>query len=169
MTLLFLLCYDILDKVKGSMVNDGSLMRNHFLKDRIDRDNEKKKRGDLSVKESGEMYLESIYVLCKAGAGVRSVDVAEHMNYSKPSVCRAVGLLKKDGYIEVDRDGIITLTALGQERAENIFERHTVLTRMLMHLGVEEETAAEDACRMEHVISESSFHAMKKWLEAGEK
>ena len=114
------------------------------------------------MKESGEMYLESIYVLCSSKSSVRSVDVAEHMNFSKPSVSRAVGLLKKDGYIEVDKDGYITLTQLGKDMANKIFERHTLLTKMLVSLGVDEKTASEDACRMEHVISEETFNAMKK-------
>lgn len=114
------------------------------------------------MKESGEMYLESIYVLCSTKPSVRSIDVAEHMNFSKPSVSRAVGLLKKDGYIEVDKDGYISLTQAGKDMANKIFERHTVLTNMLVSLGVDEETAAEDACRMEHVISDTSFLAMKK-------
>lgn len=116
----------------------------------------------MSVKESGEMYLESIHVLCTTKSAVRSIDVAEHMNYSKPSVSRAVGLLKKDGYIEVDKDGYITLTQLGKDTANKIFERHTLLTKMLVSLGVDDKTAAEDACRMEHVISEATFDAMKK-------
>lgn len=114
------------------------------------------------MKESGEMYLESIYVLCSQKSAVRSVDVAEHMNYSKPSVSRAVGLLKKDGYIEVDKDGYITLTQLGKDKAVSIFERHTVLTKMLEALGVSKDIASEDACRMEHVISDETFNAMKK-------
>lgn len=114
------------------------------------------------MKESGEMYLESIHVLCSEKTAVRSIDVAEHMNFSKPSVSRAVGLLKKDGYIEVDKDGYITLTQLGKETANKIFERHTVLTKMLVSIGVNEETATEDACRMEHVISDETFLAMKK-------
>ena len=114
------------------------------------------------MKESGEMYLESIYVLCSEKPAVRSIDVAEHMNFSKPSVSRAVGLLKKDGYIEVDNDGYISLTQAGKDMANKIFERHTVLTKMLVSLGVDEKTAAEDACRMEHVISDTTFNAMKK-------
>ena len=117
------------------------------------------------MKESGEMYLESIYVLCQSKGAVRSIDVAEYMQYSKPSVSRAVGLLKQQGYITVDEDGYISLTEDGVQTAKNIFERHTVLTQVLMSLGVDEETAAEDACRMEHVISEKTFHAMKKYLK----
>ncbi len=117
------------------------------------------------MKESGEMYLESIYVLCQTKPKVRSIDVAEYMNYSKPSVSRAVGLLKQQGYIIVDEDGFISLTETGSKTAKNIFERHTVLTKVLLSLGVDEETADEDACRMEHVISEKTFHAMKQYLE----
>lgn len=119
----------------------------------------------MSIKESGEMYLESIYVLCKSKSSVRSIDIAEHMNYTKPSVSRAVGLLKKEGYILVDKDGYITLTESGIELAEKIFERHTVLTKMLMGLGVDEETATDDACRIEHVISDKSFLAIKDHIE----
>ena len=119
----------------------------------------------MSIKESGEMYLESIYVLCKSKSSVRSIDIAEHMNYTKPSVSRAVGLLKKEGYILVDKDGYITLTESGIELAEKIFERHTVLTKMLTGLGVDEETAADDACRIEHVISDKSFFAIKDHIE----
>ncbi|MBE7016351.1 MAG: metal-dependent transcriptional regulator [Ruminococcaceae bacterium] len=117
------------------------------------------------MKESGEMYLESIYILCSSKTNVRSVDVAEHMNYSKPSVCRAVGILKKDGYISVDKDGYITLTDLGITTANKIFERHTVLTNLLIKLGVDKETASEDACRIEHVISDTTFNAVKKYIE----
>lgn len=116
----------------------------------------------MSIKESGEMYLESIYVLCKSKSSVRSIDIAEHMNYTKPSVSRAVGLLKKEGYILVDNDGYITLTDSGTQLAEKIFERHTILTKMLMGLGVDVETAADDACRIEHVISDKSFDVVKK-------
>ena len=116
------------------------------------------------MKESGEMYLESIYILCKTSSAVRSIDVAEHMNYSKPSVSRAVGLLKNDGYINIDDDGFITLTDLGRATGERIFERHTVLTSILIALGVDPDTASEDACKMEHVISEKTFAAMKNHL-----
>ncbi|MBQ4145135.1 MAG: metal-dependent transcriptional regulator [Clostridia bacterium] len=119
----------------------------------------------MYMKESGEMYLESIYVLCNEKKDVRSIDVAERMNYSKPSVSRAIGLLKNEGYIIVDKDGYISLTELGIEKSKSIFERHTVLTKMLISFGVDEETADEDACRMEHVISEKTFNAMKRYLE----
>ncbi len=117
------------------------------------------------MKESGEMYLESIYILSKSNTFVRSIDIAEHMNYSKPSVSRGVGLLKADGYIIVDENGYITLTKLGEKTAEHIFERHTVLTKMLISLGVDVETASADACKIEHVISSKTFDAMKKHIE----
>lgn len=119
----------------------------------------------MSLKESGEMYLESIYVLNKENSPVRSTDVAEYMGFSKPSVSRAVGILKKQGYIEVDSNGFITPTDEGRELAEKIFERHTVLSSLLMSLGVDSETAAEDACRIEHVISDKSFEAIKKQFD----
>ncbi len=119
----------------------------------------------LPMKESGEMYLESIYVLCKAKKYVRSIDVAEYMNYSKPSVSRGVGLLKKAGYIEVDSDGFISLTEEGTKMANKIFERHTVISRLLTIMGVDEETASEDACRMEHVISDKTLSAIKKYIK----
>ncbi len=121
--------------------------------------------GGVALKESGEMYLESIYVLCKKSPRVRSVDVAEHMNYSKPSVSRAVGLLRTAGYVTIDNDGCIKLTDLGKKTAKAIFERHTILTRMLIALGVSEQTANEDACKMEHVISDETFTAMKNHLK----
>ena len=117
----------------------------------------------MHLQESGEMYLETIYVLGKSGA-VRSLDVAEHMGYSKPSVSRAVKLLKNGGFILVDADGYITLTEAGEEVAEKIFERHTLLTKLLMHIGVDAETATEDACRLEHAISDASFAALKQFF-----
>ena len=119
----------------------------------------------MSIHESGEMYLETIHVLLQKNGSVRSIDVSEHMGYSKPSVSRAVGLLKHGGYIFVDKDGYITLTDTGVEVAEKIYERHTVLSNMLMALGVSEEVAAEDACRLEHAISDESFEAIKKYIE----
>ncbi len=118
----------------------------------------------MSLKPSGEMYLESIFVLTKSRDSVRSIDVAEQMNFSKPSVSRAVGLLKKEGYITVDGDGYITLTESGLSLAQKIYERHTVLTEILMLLGVDKETAEEDACRIEHVISDKSFESLKRHL-----
>ncbi len=119
----------------------------------------------MALLSSGEMYLETIYLLCKDGASVRSVDVAEYMNFSKPSVSRAVGLLKKENYIVVDDSGLITLTEIGYVLAQKIYERHTLLTKVLMSLGVDEETASTDACRIEHVISDKSFEMIKKHME----
>jgi len=117
------------------------------------------------MQESGEMYLETIYVLTKTKDAVRSIDVSEHMGYSKPSVSRAVGILKNGGYIEMDKEGYLRLTETGKAIAEKIYERHTVLTELLIALGVDKTTAAEDACRMEHVISDESFSAMKRHIE----
>ena len=119
----------------------------------------------MSLKESGEMYLECIYVLSKKNGAVRSVDIADYMGYSKPSVSRAVGLLKKRSLIEINKNGLIFLTDEGLKTAQSIFERHTVLTRMLTALGVDEQTASEDACKIEHVISQKSFDAMKKHID----
>lgn len=121
----------------------------------------------MRLAESGEMYLETIYVLTRKSTSVRSVDVAESMGYSKPSVSRAIGILKAGEYITVDRSGHITLTEKGIQTAENLYERHTILTSLLVSLGVEKETAAEDACKIEHVISRESFEAIKKYI--GEK
>lgn len=118
----------------------------------------------MRLQESGEMYLETIHILTKTMTCVRSVNIGEYMGYSKPSVSRAVGLLKSGGYINVDKDGFITLTESGKAIAEKMYERHMVLTTILTSLGVSEETAAEDACRIEHVISDESFEAMKKYL-----
>ena len=115
----------------------------------------------MVMQESGEMYLETIYVLSQQSSTVRSIDVAEHLGYSKPSVSRAVGLLKKDGMLQMDEMGFLKLTASGTEKAKHIYERHTVLTGMLMKLGVDEETAAADACRIEHYISDKTFDAIK--------
>lgn len=119
----------------------------------------------MSLKPSGEMYLETIYILSQKKSAVRSIDIAEHMNYSKPSVSRAVGNLKRENYISVDKDGYITLTDDGLALAQKIYERHTILSKVLMMLGIDEETASEDACRIEHVISEKSFETIKKYVE----
>lgn len=119
----------------------------------------------MSLYESGQMYLETIYVLSKEKNFVRSIDVGEHMGYSKPSVSRAVSTLKKDGYITVGEDGGLQLTEKGLEVAQTMYERHTVLTKLLMGLGVEESVASEDACRMEHVLSDESFAAIKAHME----
>ena len=115
----------------------------------------------MHIQESGEMYLETIHVLCKKNGHVRSVDISEHMGYSKPSVSRAMGLLKTGGYIQIDKDGFITLTESGLAVAQKIYERHTLLTSLLIRLGVNAETAAEDACKIEHAISDESFEAIK--------
>ena len=117
----------------------------------------------MHLQESGEMYLETIYVLSKNGV-VRSLDVAEYMGFSKPSVSRAVGILKEGGYIHVDKEGFITLLPAGREVAHKIYERHTVLTKTLMKIGVDEKTAAEDACKMEHDISDESFEAIRRHI-----
>lgn len=117
------------------------------------------------MQESGEMYLETIYVLGKANTHVRSVDISEHMGYSKPSVSRAVHLLEENGYIKMDEDGFITLTVMGRTVAEKIFERHTVISGMLIRLGVDPETAADDACKIEHAISDASFEAIKRHMQ----
>lgn len=116
----------------------------------------------MHLQESGEMYLETIYILTKKNHDVRSLDVAEYMNFSKPSVSRAVRLLKQGGYITVDPDGYLHLTDLGKEIASKIYERHTLLTEFLMRLGVDRETASADACKIEHDISDKSFEAIKR-------
>ena len=115
----------------------------------------------MHLQESGEMYLETVYVLSKNGV-VRSLDVAEYMGFSKPSVSRAVGLLKQGGYLLMDKDGYLPLTESGLDVAKKIYERHTLLSKFLVRLGVDEKTATEDACKMEHDISDESFSAIKK-------
>ncbi len=120
----------------------------------------------MALQESGEMYLETIFILSQKQKYVRSLDVAEYMGFSKPSVSRAVGLLKSDGYITSDSDGHLSLTQQGIEIANKIYERHTLLTQFLVHLGVDEEIATQDACKMEHDISDESFNALKKHFEA---
>ena len=119
----------------------------------------------MSLQESGEMYLETIYILSKESDSVHSLDVAEYMGFSKPSVSRAVSLLKKGEYITADARGYLHLTEAGKEVAEKMFERHTLLTSFLEKLGVENETASRDACKMEHHISEETFLAIKKHAE----
>ena len=118
----------------------------------------------MRLQESGEMYLESIYVLSKAQGTVRSIDISEYMGYSKPSVSRAVNLLKNGGYITMDKDNLITLTESGLEIAQKIFDRHTLIANLLIRLGVSEKTAVEDACKMEHAISDESFEAIRKHM-----
>ena len=119
----------------------------------------------MALHESAEMYLETIYTLAKERGKVRSIDVAEHMGYSKPSVSRAVGLLKNGGFIEVEKDGAIILTEAGLSVANKILERHTLLTQLLTALGVSPEVASEDACKMEHAISDESFCAIREHME----
>lgn len=119
----------------------------------------------MHLQESGQMYLETILVLSNKLSAVRSIDIVEHMGYSKPSVSRAVSLLKNGGFICVDKDGFITLTDAGREMAEKIYERHTILTEALVRLGVDADTAAEDACKIEHAISDRSVDAIKNWLK----
>ena len=118
----------------------------------------------MGLHESAEMYLETIYVLSKRGT-VRSVDVAEFMGYSKPSVSRAVGILKRDGLLIMAKDGTLTLTNEGQETAKKIFERHTLLTNFLESIGVSAQTASDDACKIEHVISDETIKAMKNFID----
>ena len=115
----------------------------------------------MRIQESGEMYLETIYVLSQQKNTVRSIDVAEHMGYSKPSVSRAMGLLKSGGYITVSEEGFLCLTEVGEAVAKKIFERHTVLTEFLVSIGVDKSVAADDACKIEHVLSDDSFLAIK--------
>ena len=119
----------------------------------------------MHIQESGEMYLETIFVLSKERDTVRSIDVAEHLGYSKPSVSRAMGILKNGGYITMDAHGALSLTDTGTEIAEKIYERHTFLTKFLMAIGVSEAAASEDACKIEHVISDEAFNAMKSHAE----
>ena len=123
----------------------------------------------MRLQESGEMYLESIYVLSKERNFVRSIDISEYMGYSKPSVSRAVSLLKNGGYIRMDEENYITLTQSGLEIAKKIYERHTLLTAMLVRLGVSQEVASQDACKMEHSISDESFEAIQRHVEQFEK
>lgn len=116
----------------------------------------------MEIQESGEMYLETILVLSKEKNTVKSIDIVNHMNFSKPSVSRAMGKLREGKYIIVDKDGYIELTEKGREVAEKIYERHILLTEFLKRLGVDEKIASEDACRIEHVISAETFAAIKK-------
>ena len=118
----------------------------------------------MALQESGEMYLETILILSRRNGYVRSVDISEYMGYSKPSVSRAVGLLKAGEYIVIDEDGHITLTRSGLETAEKIMRRHDLLTKLLVSLGVDQQTAAADACKMEHVISDATFEAIKNHM-----
>ncbi|MCR5596735.1 MAG: metal-dependent transcriptional regulator [Lachnospiraceae bacterium] len=115
----------------------------------------------MALQESGEMYLETIYVLSQKSSTVRGIDIADHLGYSKPSVSRAMGLLKDEGLVKKDSDGYYKLTEAGEILAKRIYERHTVLTKLFINFGVDEATAAEDACRVEHYISDKTFDAIK--------
>ena len=119
----------------------------------------------MQLLESGEMYLETIFVLSQNQNFVRSVDIANYTGYSKPSVSRAVNLLKDNGYISIDTDGHITLEESGYAVASAIFERHTILTKLLCKMGVSDETASADACKMEHVISKETFERIKEFID----
>lgn len=119
----------------------------------------------MAIYESGEMYLETILILSKRGGPVRSLDVAEYMNFSKPSVSRAIGLLRNEGYVLMDKNGYLTLTVEGQALAEKIYQRHRLLTDFLARIGVEETLAAEDACKIEHCISDTSLEAIRNLME----
>ena len=118
----------------------------------------------MALHESGQMYLEAVYVLLKKNERIRAIDIGTYLGYSKPSVSRAVGILKNDGYIVIDAEGHITLTGAGYAVATQLYERHTILSDMLVSLGVGTHTATEDACRIEHVISEETFAAIKRFL-----
>lgn len=122
----------------------------------------------MNLQESGEMYLETIYILSKRMSGVRAIDVCEYMGYSKPSVSRAVGLLKNGGYLTVEDNGYLRLTEEGLFVANKMYERHTILAGFLTRLGVSPDVAAEDACKMEHVISDESFDAIKRHVARSE-
>ncbi len=119
----------------------------------------------MAMLESGEMYLETIYILSQKSSTIRGIDVGEQMGFSKPSVSRAIGLLKKGGYVVTDNLGYIQLTEKGYKKAQSIYDRHTVLTKLLINLGVSEETATNDACRIEHYISDETFDAIKAHMK----
>ncbi|MBQ9510143.1 MAG: metal-dependent transcriptional regulator [Clostridia bacterium] len=116
----------------------------------------------MKLQESGEMYLETILILSHKSSEVHAVHVSEYMNFSRPSVSRALGILKREGYIEIHDDGHIFLTPSGKEIAEKIYERHTVLRDLLVSIGVSKETAEADACKIEHAISDETFEAVKR-------
>ena len=116
----------------------------------------------MAIQESGEMYLETILVLSETHPTVRAIDVSEEMGFSKPSVSRALAILKNDGYVVSDANGYLTLTDAGKEIAEKIYERHTTISQFLINLGVDPEVAADDACKIEHHISDQSFEALKR-------
>lgn len=118
----------------------------------------------MYLQESGEMYLETILILSKKNSSVRAIDIGEYMGYSKPSVSRAIGLLKDGGYVASDNNGFLTLTESGREIAEKNYERHTLLTDFFISIGVDKDIAAEDACKIEHDISDETFVAIKNYF-----
>lgn len=118
----------------------------------------------MQLQESGEMYLETLLILSREEKNVRAIDICEYMGFSKPSVSRAMGILKSGGYVAVDDDGFIRLTEQGLSAAEKTYERHRVLTEFFTSIGVDRETAAEDACKIEHDISDKSFEAIKEFI-----
>ena len=118
----------------------------------------------MRLQESGEMYLETILILSEKQSRVRAIDVGEYMGFSKPSVSHAMGILRANGYVETDENGALLLTPSGREAAEKTYERHKLLTELFLRLGVREKTAAEDACKIEHDISDESFEALKQLL-----
>lgn len=118
----------------------------------------------MKLQESGEMYLETIFILTENNPHVRSIDVCEHMGFSKPSVSRAIGLLKSGGYVNVDADGYLSLTEVGREVAVKMYDRHKLLTDVLVKLGVPEDIATNDACKIEHHLSDESFEALKRYI-----
>ncbi|MEA4832797.1 MAG: metal-dependent transcriptional regulator [Oscillospiraceae bacterium] len=118
----------------------------------------------MHIQESGEMYLETILILSKRSSSVRAIDVGEYMGYSKPSVSRAIGLLKEGGFVTVENEGFLTLTEEGKEVAKKTYERHTLLTEAFIKLGVDKDVAAEDACKIEHDISNETFDAIKRHM-----
>ena len=123
----------------------------------------------MSLRASGEDYLEAVLMLQQKHGAVRSVDLARHMGYSKPSISHAVGVLRNGGFLTVDQDGFLHLTDVGQEVAEKIYERHQFFTQWLLNAGIDPETAEQDACRMEHGISQKSFERIRDAYSAYQK
>ena len=137
----------------------------YFQSENILSENQNREKVMAKIQESGEMYLETIYILSKKGP-VRSTDVAEHMGYSKPSISRAVGLLKSSGYLLMDKEGYLTLTDAGLEIASKIYERHILLSEFLVRLGVDKDVAAADACKIEHDLSDETFQRIKEYCSS---
>lgn len=123
----------------------------------------------MALQESGEMYIEAIHVLSLSSNTVRAIDVGEYLGYSKPSVSRALGVLKDEGLVKKDDNGYLKLTEAGLIIAKRIYERHTVLTKLLIDIGVDEKIATEDACRVEHYISDETFNAIKAHVAKNKK